>query len=124
MNFSVVACRFGSVFNANRFFKLSYGFFIFTFNSCKTNDISQFVECVREAQNFFFVILNSVCPFFPILMLYLIMCFLASVSPWLNHINYVYKVLYSSQQQYFIYPLVLFVHYIVHLLLVCVVCSK
>ena len=53
------------------------------------NDMSKLIKHVREApRNFFFKCLFMYC--------------LVSVSLWLSHIHYVYKVPYYSLQQFFV----------------------
>ena len=95
------------------YFLVSHDLFLcflkmYTSNSYKIYDMSQFVECVREAHK-----KTSLC------------VSQRQLVPGLI-IHYVYKVdpYYSLQQFFVIFLLVLFVHHIVPLLLVYVVCSK
>ena len=90
--------------------------------------MSQFIECVREAQQNIFSS-EFQCLIFSILMVYLFCVSQRQLVSGLIIFTMckcmLYKVPYYNLQQIFVFhPLVLFLHYKVPLLLVCVVCSK
>ena len=72
----------------------------YTPNRFKMNNVSKLIKHVREVPK---NVCSSIVSFNVILKV--------SVSPWLSHIHYVYKVPYYSLQQFVIHPLVIFVHY-------------
>ena len=61
--------------------------------------MSKLMKNVREAQKMSVILVYFDLPIY----------FLVSVSPWLSHIQYVYKVPYYSLQQFFV---VIFIHFI------------